>query len=667
MKKAPEGDGKKYYAVGCYSGKDWNYIHEVLMKDGTLEDNIPCGCIECSDLKEHSATRAVYLLTDAEADELRQHPKVKYVHYDTSAYPDEFLPPIQLIRELRYPDREKQYREIVNSLPVTAGADDINRAGYQLTRCVQKQDPWKGQSPRSVHTDRVEHYGTGRNIDIVIVDDGVWSGHQEFSNATGDGPQDYVGGNVLPGNGTSDVLDLILDGPYYIDPDWFDADPGTRLIERWDGTDVPVETVARDWWGNSTQRSAKFASIGTVIIPATYTRAANSGTNTAIPTNGSAVSHATPCGALCYGRTQGWAYNANKWSLAVSIGILTGVTQEQSIDIVKLFHQHKPTNNPTISSNSWTNGILYNPATLPGSPASAVHNFRGGGNQTFTNGNQPEFMQLFNFDVGIGNTSIGSFEYVDNALTTAGDELIAAGVIFICAAGNSSQKLVLDGHPDYDNYWGATGATLNTQVNIDGLNVYLTTNRPGFPAHIGKFTSGAQVTYPAIIVGALDDNDNTVGPSGLEQKVGYSNRGNAIDCYAPADGVLCAGTGAQATITRGDSYTGLGVGLGNDRIFTGTSAACPVAAGLIATKLEYNRNWGWQDVRNWIKGTNQPTGITTVGHQVAADFFFGTESTTATDANWLVYNSLEGGDPIVIWDAPTGSEPKTIGLTFKNE
>ena len=73
MKKAPEGDGKKYYAVGCYSGKDWKYIHEVLMKDGTLEDNIPCGCIQCTDLKEHSETRAVYLLTDAEAEELRNN------------------------------------------------------------------------------------------------------------------------------------------------------------------------------------------------------------------------------------------------------------------------------------------------------------------------------------------------------------------------------------------------------------------------------------------------------------------------------------------------------------------------------------------------------------------------------------------------------------------
>ena len=75
-----EPNAKKLYAVGCHSAEDWEYIHEVLMKDGTLEDNIPKNSIECVDLKEHSDTRAVYLLNDEEANELRNHPRVLYVH-----------------------------------------------------------------------------------------------------------------------------------------------------------------------------------------------------------------------------------------------------------------------------------------------------------------------------------------------------------------------------------------------------------------------------------------------------------------------------------------------------------------------------------------------------------------------------------------------------------
>jgi len=59
---------KKLYAVGCYTPEDWKYIHEVLTEDGTLLDNIPSESIECSDLKEHSETRAVYLLSESEAE-----------------------------------------------------------------------------------------------------------------------------------------------------------------------------------------------------------------------------------------------------------------------------------------------------------------------------------------------------------------------------------------------------------------------------------------------------------------------------------------------------------------------------------------------------------------------------------------------------------------------
>ena len=43
--------------------------------------------------------------------------------------------------------------------------------------------------------------------------------------------------------GTCDLLDLTLDAPYYLDPDFFDANPLSRLMERWDGTTVPTESL----------------------------------------------------------------------------------------------------------------------------------------------------------------------------------------------------------------------------------------------------------------------------------------------------------------------------------------------------------------------------------------------------------------------------------------
>jgi len=108
-------NAKKLYAVGCYTAEDWQYIHEVLLKDGTLEDNIPHHCCECADLKEHSETRAVYLLSDEEAAELLNHPRVEYVHENYESYPCKYKPnPEDLhagyIKTNRYSTATRQYR-----------------------------------------------------------------------------------------------------------------------------------------------------------------------------------------------------------------------------------------------------------------------------------------------------------------------------------------------------------------------------------------------------------------------------------------------------------------------------------------------------------------------------------------------------------------------------
>ena len=52
-----------------------------------------------------------------------------------------------------------------------------------------------------------------------------------------------------------------------------------------------------------------------LFISSSYTRAAKNGSNTTQHTSGGY--HATPCMAQAYGKTHGWAYNANKWHMNI--------------------------------------------------------------------------------------------------------------------------------------------------------------------------------------------------------------------------------------------------------------------------------------------------------------------------------------------------------------
>jgi hypothetical protein len=411
-----------------------------------------------------------------------------------------------------------------------------------------------------------------------------------------------------------------------------------RLTTRWDGTTVPTEAAARLWWGNSAQRSAKFASAGTVTISSLYTRNGVHGSNSTYPTTATAT-HGTQCASLIYGRNHGWAYNCNKWHLNL-YGNGNAGSVERGFDIQKIFHQNKPVNplygtkDPTISSNSWG---------YRAGKSSSFYYFQSATGTAYSgSGDEPEFIRYMGAD---GDSGRWKSEFYDNSLTQAGAELVNSGVIFVVAAGNSGQTQVNPDDPNYDNHVsnGSSDGVYSTgggQIfSSFGYSVTGTTNRRGFPQHIGK-TEGetsqgnTTVKFPAINIGALDDTFT----SGKERKVNYSDMGNAIDLYAPADGTLAATVGLYGTdVARfDDSYSTLSTTYDcRDTRFSGTSAACPVAAGFLATVVQYNRGWTYENLRNWIE--------TNVEVQSSSDFYDDTRGSTAEGTEWSDRNRLQGG------------------------
>ena len=700
--KPTGADDKKAYSIKCYTKEDWVFIHEELEKDGSLEDNIPDPSIVCPDKKEHSDTRATYMMTDAEAEDLRKHEKVEFVCIDYDVYPGNYHPDPKDIttgvqKIARFGKSVSNYRawNTAPSRPPTSqagiGASDKNRTGYTILRHTQKENPWDCTSNGVTGNDHlifeqdIFQLGDGTGVDAIVSDDGFWVAHPEFC-TTSDDPVGWSTGNALTWSGisttpgTCGVLDLVLDAPYYIDPDFFNNNP-SLLTQRWDGTTVPIDSAARSWWSDASQRSVGFSTIGTTSgISTFYTRARCNGSETAKPTNG--TNHGTQCAGQVFGKNYGSAYNANRWVIN-GIGSYDAGINGSQFDVQKLFHLYKPNydrhsvtsgkqnsnKNPTLSSNSWGyrastihNGgyYWYRPAAIDGSVSGV----------SYDSSSEPAFFDLLG---AYGDGSRCKGEMVDSSVTSAGKEMSDAGVIFVCAAGNSNQTQQSPGDLDYNNYWATSDNTaLSSATHTEfGLNCYNTINRRGWPQSLGKTTAGlstAGTEFPAINIGALNDNYFAGGyvnnTDYKETKVSYSDMGTGIDCYGAADQTLtCDGEAVDQTYVHPETYSGL-VPTPYDINFSGTSSGCPTCAGWLVTKLQYNREWTWRELKDWLK--NQ------CGTQDPDRFYYGQDITsfTATTQSWEDVASVQsyGQGPVVIWDAPTGSpsEPKKPEITITN-
>ena len=199
--------GKKAYSVGCVNAADWQFIDNLLKQSGTSETNVPNDAVTVTDEKAHSQTRAVYELTDAEAADLRNHAKVSYVTIDATRYAGTYKPEpsevLDAVKNYRYDANVKNYRNINPALPSSPVEADKNRAGYQLLRCVNKDDPWEYATINDALMNRLEYHGDGSDVDVVVADTRAWFGHIEFQGNLG-GPAKYRGTNALKaGHSTS--------------------------------------------------------------------------------------------------------------------------------------------------------------------------------------------------------------------------------------------------------------------------------------------------------------------------------------------------------------------------------------------------------------------------------------------------------------------------------
>ena len=632
------------YTLAVTSPEYWDTIHNALIVDSN-EDGIPDRKVTCSDCKEHSPTRGTYLLTHEEADEIKKHPQVKWIELSPSdnrhAYPD----PEPATKRFR--KSVKIYRNLsTTSFSISATSAEENRTNWAMRRVgVQTNgDAWPNTfgSQVSPITSDISYSLTGKNVDLVIQDSGVFQYHPEF----------------IDDDGKSRVRDIILDGPYYIDPNYFTSNNYTYT--KPDGRIGITTLSAHAWWENASSRSGSFSSIGTLSVPNTYTVANSLGIGGTSHTMTS--SHGTGCAGLAAGKNFGLAFESNIWT--ISIFAPADISTEASYDAIKIFHQHKPINtatgrkNPTVVNGSWgyygafgsTTNVTYK---FKGSTGTFTgYSFSDTGAQAYAYGlsSHPLFGRKF-------STSSRSY-----AIDTAGAEMVDAGVIFVVAAGNDNQRLGIgtDDVQQYDYFTSVvSGVDHRTSLFPSGTlpigsRDYLHPQGVGFNSSIDF--------HPVICVGAMDD---TIEQSYAgyehelyaEMKASYSNNGPGIDVWAPADETLSAGMRASD-----------GDGLPNDinysrynsdfvdMYFNGTSAASPVVAGSVALFLESKPDATSGEVKEFIR-THGSVGVST-------DKYLDPFPVDDNQYYWMTSRNLRGAHRNVLFDpTATDTRPKISGVT----
>ena len=397
-------------------------------------------------------------------------------------------------------------------------------------------------------------------------------------------------------DGKSRVRDVVLDGPYYIDPSYFTSNGHTYT--KPDGRTGITTTSAHAWWENSSSRSGAFSSVGTVAIPDNYTIANTLGIGGTSHTMTS--SHGTGCAGLSAGKNFGLAFESNIWNMS-AISSPTSMGIEASYDIMKIFHQNKPVTagrkNPTVVNGSWGYFAGFNSGTT------VSYSFKGSTGSFTGYASNSTGVQAMAYGLTGGTSYDRQFATSSrsSSIETAGDELVDAGVIYVTSAGNSNQRLGLGLSDPHLNDYLTTLNSADSRTGVPGYNISGTVPS-GHRNYIHPSNIGYNTTtdyHPAVCVGAMDD---FIESDYQERKASYSNNGPGVDVWAPADETLSAGMRAA----NGDQLgTEINFSRYNsdfvDRYFNGTSAASPVVAGVVALFLESKPSATSAEVKDFIR------------------------------------------------------------------
>jgi hypothetical protein len=491
-----------------------------------------------------------YLLTDQEAEQIRQDPRVLAV---------------ELTLEEQGIGIKRAWTQTTSawSKSYILSQGQVNWGLLRATEGRQRLNWGTGGTPEVTEvTGTVTVPFSGKNVDVIISDDTVDGDHIEFAkNIDGTGGQRFVnfdwfsldqtilGVNpfvitfVARSNGTVTITvlspivlilkdDQVLNINCTSDPSFNVTGVSIKLI-KYTGLNS-AEYLYTFTYLQAGPNVSQVSATGSWSRDYEYTVVANSDY------------HGTFCTGIAAGNTQGWARDANIYNFDIfKYGILL------SFDYIRAWHNAKSINpatglkNPSIINASWVM-VAQVPPEIKNITSVVYRNTPYVGPFTEAQLNA----------LGVG--TFGDGTVVTSVRNTALEEdirdCIADGIIIVAAAGNEGIKIDLPGGADYNNI-----------LTAGALYKY---NQGCTPAAANN----------VICVGAVGTAVNASG----EEKATYSQCGPRIDVFAP---------GSRIRSAVPSNYTNNVVSDTRDSNFkisynSGTSFATPQVTGILATMLE---------------------------------------------------------------------------------
>lgn len=280
------------------------------------------------------------------------------------------------------------------------------------------------------------------------------------------------------------------------------------------------------------------------------------------------------------GNTQGWARDANIYSISPYESNPNTLAADYVFDYIRTWHNRKAINsltgrkNPTILNNSW--GIGY---AIPRGASTSV-NYRG------TNYPNPIDANLLTYGIReFDGSNIFINAYLTSYIVDI-EDAVDDGVIFVGSAGNEYTRMDVEGGIDYNN-----------NIEYFGFPYYY--HRGSSPTSASRSGVGGQRL--SVCVGAISALIN-------ESKAVFSNSGPRVDIYAPGVNIISSLHTSGGGVTLVNDLRNSAYKLGK---YQGTSMSSPQVCGVLACLLEQYPNMNQADIHEYLNQHATKNQITT--------------------------------------------------------